>query len=845
MTILPSTPTPPVVSTGIVSGLNTSQIIQAMLQPYLQQENNIKNQQGTLNANVQDYQAVNSDLLALQSAAQALNTPSGWNARQASSSAPAVATVSAADGTPTGSVQFVVQNLAAANSLVSTGSVGATSTIVDSASSFLLSQGGAQLGLATLAAGSSLPLGAHSVKVTQASEAASTTGTVALGSQSSGITVDSSNDTLSVTANGTTYNLTLASSSGSGYSGSDLLAAVNNAITAAGAGGVIQAGYDSAGHLILSTVDQGSSQSLQVTGGTALATLGLSTMSSPTTGVDGIVSVDGTTTTLSTLAAGQAVTLGAPTGSVQATLIGASQQSQVNSSLLSVGSLTATSVSTGSGSLADVVANINAASSGVTASAIQTSNGQYVLQLLSSTTGSAADLSVDMGAFSASGLGALKVASAGTDAAIEIGGAGGYTLTSSTNTFTGLLPGLTVNLVSQSSTPVTVTVNPDASAMATKVQSMVDAANTALADIQKYAGYNAQTKQGGPLMGSPQLASVTNQIESIFASIQGTSTLGNARNVGITLKDGSLSFDQNAFTTAFDANPSQVAAMFTQGGTFSPAAPGYAGQVSLTFAGSGTRPGSYQVVVNQSATQAVDSGATLGSGTVGTGETLTIAMGTNSVDYTTTAGQSLSAVASGINAALAGAGIDLTAELVNSGTQLQLVSAGYGSATAFTVTSSATGAGTTGLGGASAGTPAAFAGTDVAGTINGVAATGSGQFLSAPSDDQTLAGLTLQITQSGISAPTTLGSFTYSPGMAQALTTLSGDMADPATGTISGVIKGLQNESQGLTSQLSFYTNIANTEQQMLLQRFANLEAQLGTLKNQATTLSQQLAQLG
>ena len=114
----------------------------------------------------------------------------------------------------------------------------------------------------------------------------------------------------------------------------------------------------------------------------------------------------------------------------------------MNSSLLSTGTVTATNISTGNGSLADMVANINSAGTGIIASAVQTGTNQYILQLSSSSTGTAADLSVDAGAFSSSSLGALRTATAGSNAQIQVGGAGGYTLNSQTDTFSGLLPGL-------------------------------------------------------------------------------------------------------------------------------------------------------------------------------------------------------------------------------------------------------------------------------------------------------------------------------------------------------------------------------------------------------------------
>jgi flagellar hook-associated protein 2 len=839
MTAVPSSiGTPSVVDYGLESGLNTQQIIDAELQPYQEPETDLQNEQTTINSNVADYQQINSDLMTLQTDASSLATASGWNARQATSSDNSVATANASAGTPAGSLQFVVQQLATASSLVSSGTVASTSQIVDSNPSLLVAQGGA-LGFASLAAGTGLTLGSHSIEVTQSSEAASTTGTVGLGSQTSGITITTgSNDTVAVTVDGTAYNLTLAASPAGGYSGSTLLTAVQNAISSAGASGVLQAGYGANGNLILSTVDQGSSQNLQVTGGDALGTLGLSVMASASTGVDGVVSVDGTSNTLSTVTPGGPITLNGPGGAqITGTMEAGSSQAQVNSSLLTSGSITATNVSTGNGSLADIVTNINAAGLGVTASALQAGPDQYLLQLSSSTTGTDSALSMDLNAFSSSSLGAMNVASAGKNAVVLVGGVGGYALQSQTNSVSGLLPGLSISLLAASADPVTVTVSPDASAATTAVQNVVDDANAVLSDIQTDAGYNAQTKTGGPLMGSAVLQTVTNEIQSIFASVSGSSTLGNALNLGITLSNGQLQFNTSTFEAAYAANPTQVAAMFTQDGTFAPASPSYTGEVSLSFAGNTTQTGTYDVQVSQSAAQATDTGAVLASGSVSAAEQLTVTMGTTSAQYSTTNGESLTDVAAGLNAAFASAGMSVSAQIVNGGQQLVLTSDDYGSQSTFTVASTNSGAGSTGLAGT-------FAGTDVAGTINGVAATGQGQFLNAPSSDPTLAGLSVQVTTPNISSLTDLGSLTYQPGIAQSLTTLANAMSDPTKGEITQTVQNMQSQSTGLNSQISFYANIVSQEQKMLLNQYANLEETIGTLKNQGSALTAELSQI-
>ncbi len=832
---------PSVVSYGLVSGINTASIIQAELQPFQIPINNLQSEQSTIASNVADYQQINSDVLALKGITDTLAQPSGWQARTASSSNSTVATATAADGTPTGSVQFTVLQLAAADSIVSSGTASSTSQVVTNRADLLLAEGGSQIGFSTLADGSGVALGSHTFDVTQASQAASLSATTSLASATSGINITSgTNDTISVTVNGTAYNLTLAGSPAGGYSGTALLSALGSAIQAAGASSVLQAGYNSNGNLVLATVDQGSSQSLQITGGNALSTLGLSAGSA--SGSDAIVNVDGTANTVSTVVPGGTVTLNGASGATfSATLNSSTALQYVNSSLISGGTVTATDVSTGSGSLADVVSAINGSGTGILASAVQTGTNQYVLQMSSSSTGSASSLSVDPTAFSSSSLGAMRTAVAAQNAEVQIGGATGYTVSSQNDVFSGLIPGLSVTALQASSNPVTVTVGRDASAVAGSVQSMVDNANTLLSDLQTYAGYNSTTKKGGPLMGSAALQGLTDSVLAAFASTAGSSTLGSAANIGIKISNGQITFDQTAFESAFNANPNQVQSLFNQGGTFSAASPSYTGQVSFSYATTSTRAGTYAVNVSQSATQASTTGSILAGGTVGAGETLTIGAGSARASFTTSTGQSLTSVANGLNAAFAAQGMQLTAQVVG-GTQLKLISSGYGSATSFTVATTSTAAGTLGLTGGSA--SATFSGTDVAGTINGVAATGVGQVLSAPTSDPTLGGLSLLVTTPAITSPTNLGSMTYTPGLAQVLSTISSQMSDPVNGEITQTVKGMQQQSVALNPQIQMYQQIVTQQQQMLMAKYATMEATLGTLKNQSAALASALAKI-
>lgn len=825
----------PLIVNGLESGIDTSSVIQALLESYQEPITNLQDQQTSLNNEASDYQTLNSDMQSLLSAAQALSTTSQWNLTAAASSDSSVATASSAPGAQTGSITFTVNQLAQANLLASQDGVASTGSIVTDASSLLLATGGEALGFSGFSSSSAgaLAAGSHTIEVTQASSAGTITGSTPLPSQTSITT--GSNDTLSLSVGGSTYALTLAQGS---YDPSQLVAAINSA--AATAKAPITASLSSSGALVLSTDEQGSAATITANASDALASLGLSANQSGS-GTDAIVTVDGTSTTLSSIDPGAEVTLDAPSGgSIVATVASAPGSS---GSLISDGTADAAVVSTGNGSLESVVQAINGSGLGVSASAVQTSSGSYVLQVGASSTGLSGAVSVDTNAFGSGALGDLQTITTAQDALVSVGGSNGYQLSSNTNTFDGLISGTAVTVASTGQ--ATVTVSPDATGEATKVQSLVTAANQALSDIQEYAGYDASTKTGGPLMGSAVVDSLQQAILSAFSSVAGTSGLGNSLAAGISLSSsGTLSFDQSTFEQAYTADPSAISALFAQGGTFSPASGQSADAASFFSAGTDTVAGSYDVDVSQSATQATDTGAVLSSGETSAAEMLSVSQGSEQTTYSVAAGESLSAIAAGLNAGFANAGMTLTASVIDNGTQLQLTSDDYGSAQSFEVASSAPGSGTTGLGGSSAGVAASFTGTDVAGTINGVAATGDGQVLAAPASDPTLQGLSVLVTASGITSATDLGTITYSPGLAQQLASIADTASNSSNGSLTTTIQGLQNEATGLNSQISNYQQLETSQQTLLENEFAKMETTLGTLKNESSQLTSSIDDL-
>jgi flagellar hook-associated protein 2 len=191
---------------------------------------------------------------------------------------------------------------------------------------------------------------------------------------------------------------------------------------------------------------------------------------------------------------------------------------------------------------------INAANLGIRAAVITTNQGR-VLQLSATQTGVEHQFTID------NFLNAPAILSQAKDATITVGdpNSGGYTVSSPTNTLTGVPPGVTLT-VSKEQENVTVSVDPDSAGLADNMQKMVDAANAALAEIKAKSAYDATGKNGGVLSGNLGVQQLQQRLLSSVSN--GLSGFGGFNKVGIQLdQSGSLTFDRNAFLAAYKADP--------------------------------------------------------------------------------------------------------------------------------------------------------------------------------------------------------------------------------------------------------------------------------------------------
>jgi flagellar hook-associated protein 2 len=483
-------------------------------------------------------------------------------------------------------------------------------------------------------------------------------------------------------------------------------------------------------------------------------------------------------------------------------------------------------------SLNAVVAAVNAKSDlGVRAAALQTAPGQYRLQLTATSSGAG---SVTVAGVDTATLGQSSVA--GQDAEISIGPRDPEdVITSKTNTFTGVLPGLSFT-VKAPATGVTIDLSADGDAVANKVQAMVDAANAALDEIAKLSKVDPKTRTSGPLATDSAIRSLQQQVLSTVNTA--VSGVGIAKDAGIELtKDGYLTFSKDTFLTAFSNDRDTLQRLLGPSGTFAPATSGLLGSVSLIGSTDRTQEGSYAVSITQAATRA---SGTVTMAAFQDGDTIRVSNPSGSVtaEYAVPATDTLADVVNGLNAAIRDKGLAVSAA-ADGPSGIRLDATIYGSAGTFALT--ATGA---------ASASAVTAGLDVAGTIDGQASTGSGQTLSVNSavTGAATSGLSVQVTLTPADLTTiggpAVGTFAYIKGVAQRLSALSETASDSVDGFLTTAVSERTNRIDELNDQISEWDVRLDIRRKSLQRQFANLEVTLGKLRDQSSWLAGQLASL-
>ena len=501
---------------------------------------------------------------------------------------------------------------------------------------------------------------------------------------------------------------------------------------------------------------------------------------------------------------------------------------------LGTGGVTTLNISAANSSLSGIAQAINAAALGVNASVFNDGTG-YRLMMTSVSTGTANAINVSgTGALSSlfSGMNTLQSAA---DAKVQIGtGSGAVTVTQSTNTFTGLLPG--ISLTANSLGASTITVANDGTAALAAMKQFVTGYNDLVQFMTDNASYDSATNTSGPLFSE---GTVRNGVSSITQSLltaisTGTTSLSTLTAVGISLDQGTGKFtlDESAFTTAMQTNPAAVSKLFTNSGASTDSGIQFGSVTTKT-----TATGPIAVVVTQAAQQAaVGNTADLDVATTIDATNRDLSINVNGHDYAVTLAdgtytqaqlaahlqsvldQKITPTADKVRVGLSGAGLTFTGQGYGLNATLQVASTSSANSALRLSTNK-------------------VYGQDVEGTINGVAATGAGQILSGATGSS-VEGLRLVVTAT---APIASATMTVTRGLAQLASQRVKQMTDSTTGSMPNLEDSLTTNINNLTKSISDADDRLATRRQRYQAQFLAMEESIQQSNSTSSYLTGQI----
>ncbi|HEF0025241.1 TPA: flagellar filament capping protein FliD [Citrobacter amalonaticus] len=204
---------------------------------------------------------------------------------------------------------------------------------------------------------------------------------------------------------------------------------------------------------------------------------------------------------------------------------------------------------------------------GVSAALVKT-DGTTTIMLTSNSTGAQSAFSVQVTGHDSTNdtsttVPTLNTMTTAQDAVINLGGPSGATITSSSNTFDDVIPGVSMTFTeaSDSDTDLTTfTIAEDSSASQAKVQTFVDAYNTLVDTVDSLTTNGSETTSAGIFAGDAGLKSLTNQMDDVVHAYYGGVSVVD---YGIALdSDGHLEIDTDTFNEEMEKNPDGLTSIF-------------------------------------------------------------------------------------------------------------------------------------------------------------------------------------------------------------------------------------------------------------------------------------------
>jgi len=493
---------------------------------------------------------------------------------------------------------------------------------------------------------------------------------------------------------------------------------------------------------------------------------------------------------------------------------------------------------------------INNAHAGVRANIINDGSATpYRLLLTSDTMGADGAMTVQVNLAGGAAPTFTEIQSA-RDAQIKVGeGVNAITITSSSNTVTDAIPGLTLYLHhADPAQTINLTVARDTDAVTAAINSFVQQYNALTDFINQQSDYDAKTEKTGTLFGEYALQQIQGDLRAIISnSIAGFGDSYNLLSqIGIrTNADDKLEVDSTKLAQALANDPEAVMRLFARCGESTDP------RVTFVHATGDAKPSGtvgYAVEITQAATRSRVTAGVGQSTALAADETLTI----NGIVIQLTAGMTQQQVLDAINARTTDTGIRALATAADgtgTGSYLTLHRVAYGNATIAAVSTvsnaggAASGIGTVQVTEANpqgeAGSGTGALGLDVAGTIGGEAAEGSGQMLTASAGDPK--GLSIMV---AADAPGSYGAIVFSNGAAGALDARLAYLTESDYSPIETARHSAQDGIDDIKDQIQRMEDLVARQQERIRQQFQAMEEMLGRLQTQSQFLSQQLGQI-
>lgn len=490
---------------------------------------------------------------------------------------------------------------------------------------------------------------------------------------------------------------------------------------------------------------------------------------------------------------------------------------------------------------------INAANKGVNASIVGDGNATnpYHLVLTSAKTGATSSMKISVTGDAAlqnllnydpAATQNLKEVTTAQSANLTVNG---IAISSESNAVTSVVQGATLNLAKVGST--TISLSNNVSGVQSSVNGFVKAYNDLQTALKTLTGYDDKAKKGGILQGDATAVGIQNQVRNILNSsvngLGGGITTLSAIGVS-TQKDGTLAVDSSKLTKALNSNFTDIGGLFSTFGKSSDSLINYAG------ASNATQQGSYAVNISALATKGSITGdldLSAASTTIAAGTKIKVTIDGTSADVsltegTYTASQLTTMLQSTINGntTFSAAGLKVNATITGSGF-LKLGSESYGSSS---VVSLANVSGTT-ISNLTGTVNTGTTGTNVMGTINGQAATGSGQLLIGASGSKA-EGMQLLI-NGGTTGDR--GTINFSRGFASQLSTFLSNATSTA-GTIQSSKDAINKNIKFIGDQRSVLNSRLTDTEARYRAQFTALDRVISNLNNTSAFLTQQLAAL-